>query len=181
MQLFCSSIILLIQNGKIRNEYVKEIWCRNNLYVYIFVAATILNWQMERAKKMEDYLPPRNVKKECCQVSSRIKKEWQKLYLMSSVEYSPGEFNCTVCDHIVWCFHQGEADVNSQIQGALIRGNSMKFKFNEDASQLWFKTKWWQDQDQVSKLCYIAIGIYLQYKDCLLITLFYLLYKLFYV
>ena len=136
-------------------------------------------WNVQ--KKWKTIYLQETLKKSAVKYQSRIKKEWQKLYLMSSVEYSPGEFNCTVCDHIVWCFHQGEADVNSQIQGALIRGNSMKFKFNEDASQLWFKTKWWQDQDQVSKLCYIAVGIYLQYKDCLLITLFYLLYKLFYV
>ena len=71
---------------------------------------------------MEGCSVPKKVKKAregAAKYQSRFKKECEMLYPISSVPNSPGEFRCTVCNHIVPCSHQGEADVKRHMQGTI--------------------------------------------------------------
>ena len=70
---------------------------------------------------------------------SRLKKEWEKLYPIPSVPNSPGEFCCTVCDHIVLCSNQVEADLKQCIQGAIHQMKLKKLKSMKTLSSLSFR------------------------------------------
>ena len=66
----------------------KEIRSPKNFYVYGFIAATKLNWQIERAEKLEGCSSPKKIKKALAgadMLQSRLEKEWGKLYPISSV------------------------------------------------------------------------------------------------
>ena len=69
----------------------KEIQSCNNVYVYVFIAATILNWQTEHTQKLNGCQPPKKVYKAlvgAAKYQSRFKK-WEKLYPISSSPNSP--------------------------------------------------------------------------------------------
>ena len=51
--------------------------------------------------------------------TSQFKKDWTKLYPVSVVRNSPGEFRCNVCSDVVSCPHQDEADVKRHIEGPI--------------------------------------------------------------
>ena len=66
--------------------------------------------------------PPKNTKRSLsgaatCQ--SRFKKDRLKLYPVSEVQNSPGEFRCNVCSCVVSYSNQGEADVRRHIEGSI--------------------------------------------------------------
>ena len=63
----------------------------------------------------------------------------QKLHAISSVPNTPGEFRCTVCDHIVSCSHQGGADVKRHIQGAFHQKKLKSLKPTKTLSSIGFR------------------------------------------
>ena len=98
---------------------------------------TILKLE-KKSEKMVDYsTPPKKAERSlsgAATYKSRFKKDWTKLYAVSEVQNSPGEFRCNVCSCVVSCSHQGEADVKRHVEGPEIKG----FKINTDIKQLWF-------------------------------------------
>ena len=76
-----------------------------------------------KSKKMADYSTPLKKAKRSLSgtatYKSRFKKDWTKLYPVSEVQNSPGEFRCNVCSCVVSCSHQGEADVKRHVEGPI--------------------------------------------------------------
>lgn len=85
-----------------------------------------------------------------------------------------------VCDHIASCSHQGEEYMKRHIQQALHEKKSKSLISMKTLSSFGFRPNADSIREQI-KNCYVAVGIYFQYKNCLLITFFYLFCKLFYV
>ena len=56
---------------------------------------------------------------EAATYQSRFKKDWLKLYPVSEVLNSPGEFRCNVCSCVASYSNQGEADVKRHIEGPI--------------------------------------------------------------
>ena len=80
---------------------------------------TILKLE-KKSEKMVDYsTPPKKAERSlsgAATYKSRFKKDWTKLYAVSEVQNSPGEFHCNVCSCVVSCSHQGEADVKRHVE-----------------------------------------------------------------
>ena len=74
-----------------------------------------------KSKKMADYSTPLKKAKRSLSgtYKSRFKKDWTKLYPVSEVQNSPGEFRCNVCSCVVSCSDQGEADVKRHVEGPI--------------------------------------------------------------
>ena len=76
-----------------------------------------------KSEKVADYSAPPNKAKrslsDAATYKSRFKKDWTKLYPVSKVQNSPGEFRCNVCSCVVSCSHQGEADVKRHVEGPI--------------------------------------------------------------
>ena len=76
-----------------------------------------------KSEKMADYsTPPKRDKRSLsgeATYKSRFKKNWTKLYPVSEVQNSPGEFRCNVCSCVVSCSYQGEADVKRHVEGPI--------------------------------------------------------------
>ena len=73
-----------------------------------------------KSKKMVDHsTPPKKAKRSlsgAATFKSRFKKDRTKLYPVSEVQNSPGEFRCNVCSCVVSRSYQGEADVKRHLQ-----------------------------------------------------------------
>ena len=76
-----------------------------------------------KSEKMADYsTSPKKAKRSlsgAVTYKSRFKKDWTKLYPVSEVQNSPGEFRRNVCSCVVSCSQQGEADVKRHIEGPI--------------------------------------------------------------
>ena len=136
--------------------------------------------------KSRSYLFPKNTSIRfsftcAAKCQSRFKKEWGKLYPISSVSNSPGKVRCTVCYHILSCSHQGEADVKRHIQGAIHQKKLKSLKSMKTLSSFGFRPNDDSIWEQVCKLSYAAVRTYLKYNNYPLITFLYLFYELFYV
>ena len=176
------SVIHLNQNEKIGNQGEKKFGL-----VITFIFLSRLPYRIDRQntrKKWKAVHLQKKLKKHW-QVPPSIKidskKEWKKFYPISNVPNSPGEFRCTVYDYILSCFCQSEADVKRHIQGAVHQKKWKSLKSMKTLSSFGFRPNDDNIREWVWKLCYIAVGSYLKYKGCLLITFFYLFYKLFHV
>ena len=71
-----------------------------------------------KSEKIADYsTPPKKDKRSlsgAATYKSRFKKNWTKLYPVSEVQNSPGEFRCNVCSCVVSCSHQGEGPIHQK-------------------------------------------------------------------
>ena len=76
-----------------------------------------------KSEKMADYsTPPKKAKRSlsgAVTYKSQFKKDWTKLYPVSEVQNSPGEFRRNVCSYVVSCSHQGETDVKRHVEGPI--------------------------------------------------------------
>ena len=76
-----------------------------------------------KSEKMADYSTltkkPKRSLSGAATYTSQFKKDWTKLYPVSEVRNSPGEFRCNVCSGVVSCPHQGEADVKRHMEGPI--------------------------------------------------------------
>ena len=76
-----------------------------------------------KSETMADYsTPPKKAKRSLSGAAtyiSRFKKDWTKLFPLSEVQNSPGEFRCNVCSCVVSCSHQGEANVKRHVEGPI--------------------------------------------------------------
>ena len=81
---------------------------------------TILNVKSE---KIADYSTPLKKAKRrlsgAATYKSWFKKDWTKLYPVSEVQNSSGEFCCNVCSCVVSCSHQGKANVKCHVEGPI--------------------------------------------------------------
>ena len=96
-----------------------------------------------KSEKMADYSTPLKRAKRslsgAATYKSRFKKDWTKLYPVSEVQNSPGEFRCNVCSCVVSCSHQGEADVKRHVEGPIHQKKLKDLKSMKTLNNFGFK------------------------------------------
>ena len=82
---------------------------------------------------------------------------------------------------MVSCSHQDEVNEKRHKQGSIHQKKLKSLKSMNTLSSFGFRSNDDSTREQVCELCYVAVGTYLKYKDCMLITFFCPFFKLFYL
>ena len=96
-----------------------------------------------KIEKMADYsTPPKKAKRSfsgAATYKSWFKKDWTKLYPVSEVQNSPGEFRRNVCSYVVSCSHQGETDVKRHVEGPIHQKKLKDLKWMKTLNNFGFR------------------------------------------